>query len=66
MVKSLGALIGGIFVGAVGMEIFRRKYPNALDKLCEGIREIGSGAKEAFKQGYAKAARPHEAAAPSA
>jgi len=66
MVKSLGALLGGIFVGAVGMEIVRRKYPNALDKLCGGMCEIASGAKEAFKQGYANAARPRAAVEPSA
>lgn len=66
MVKSLGALLGGIFIGAVGMEIVRREYPNALDKLYAGIREVASGAKEAFKQGYANAARPHAAVEPSA
>ncbi len=66
MVKSLGALLGGIFVGAVAMEIVRRKYPNALDKLCGGMCEIASGAKDAFKQGYANAARPRAAVEPSA
>lgn len=66
MVKSLGALLGGIFVGAVGMEIVRRKYPNAFDKLYGGIREVASGAEEAFQQGYANAARPHAAMEPSA
>ena len=65
MVKSLGALLGGIFVGAVGMEIVRRKYPNALDRLCGGIRDLGSGAKEAFKQGYANATRPPATVEPS-
>jgi len=66
MVKSLGALLGGIFVGAVGMEIVRRKYPNALDKLYGAMREMASGAKDAFKQGYANAARPRAVADPSA
>jgi hypothetical protein len=66
MVKSLGALIGGIFLGAVAMEILRRKCPDAVDKLCAGVREIGSGAKDAFKQGYVKAARPQQAAEPGA
>ncbi len=65
MVKSLGALLGGIFVGAVGMEIVRRKYPDALDRLCDGIRDLGSGAKKAFKQGYANATRPPAAVEPN-
>ena len=31
MVKSLGILIGGIFVGAVGAEIVRKKYPKTME-----------------------------------
>jgi hypothetical protein len=66
MVKSLVVLIGGIFAGAVGMEIIRRKYPNAIDKVYAKTREVGVGAKEAFKAGYQNAVRPQEAAEPSA
>jgi len=55
MIKSLGILIGGIFVGAVGVEIIRRKNPEALDKLYARAREITSEVKEAFKKGYANA-----------
>lgn len=55
MVKSLGLLIGGVFVGAVGMELLRRTYPNALDTLCEKTRAAVTGATEAFKTGYANA-----------
>ena len=64
MIKSLGILIGGVFVGSVGIEIIHRKYPDALDKMCTKTREITSGIKEAFKNGYKNAARP--LAAPSA
>jgi hypothetical protein len=64
MIKSLGILIGGVFVGAVGIEIIHRKYPDALDKMCTKTREMTSGIKEAFENGYKNATRPE--AAPSA
>ena len=57
MLKALGMVIGGIFVGAVGMELFRKTCPAAMDKLYENTREMTSGAKEAFRAGYEKAAR---------
>ena len=66
MVKSLGIMIGGIFVGAVGVEIIRRKYPDALGKLYARTREMTSGVKEAFKKGYENAVQSREAAEPSA
>ncbi len=62
MIKSLGILIGGVFVGAVGIEIIHRKYPDALDKMCTKTREMTSGIKEAFKNGYEGATRPQPAA----
>jgi len=55
-------LIGGVFVGAVGIEIIHRKYPDALDKMCTKTREMTSGIKEAFKNGYENATRPQPAA----
>ncbi len=63
MLKGLGILIGGVFVGAVSVEIVRRKYPDALDKLYEKTRETTSEIKEAFKNGYEKASQPKTAAA---
>ena len=65
MIKSLGILIGGIFVGAVGAEILRKKYPETLDKLCTKTCEIASGVKEAFKKGYENAMQSQQAAKPS-
>ena len=62
MLKSLGIVIGGVFVGAVAMEIVHKKCPDALDKLYSKSHEIASGAKEAFKKGYENAMRPREAA----
>lgn len=64
--KSLGVLIGGIFVGAVGMEIIRRQYPDALNKLCKRTCEITSGIEESFKKGYKNAMRPQQASKASA
>jgi len=63
--KGLGALLGGIFIGAVGMEIIHEKYPDALDKLCTKTRETILGIKEAFVQGYKSATQAREAAAPT-
>ena len=73
MIKSLGIMIGGIFIGAVGMEIICKKYPEALDKFYKRTRKIASGAKEvcreakeAFGKGYENAMRSQAAAEPSA
>jgi len=66
MLKGVGILIGGIFVGAVGVEVIHKKYPDALAKLYTRTREIASEAKEAFRKGYANAVRSREAAQPSA
>ena len=66
MIKSLGIMIGGIFIGAVGVEVIRKKYPEALDKLYARIREIASDAKESFEKGYKNAMRSQAAAEPSA
>ncbi len=30
MLKSLGILIGGVFIGAVGVEVVSRKYPDTV------------------------------------
>jgi len=62
MIKTLGVIIGGVFVGAVGVEIIRKKYPEALDKLYSRTREVASEAKAAFKNGYDKAAHAGEPA----
>lgn len=66
MIKSLGIMIGGVFIGAVGIEIIHRKYPDILDKLCTRTCEMTSGIKEAFKKGYENAMQPQPAAGPSA
>ncbi|HUV41887.1 MAG TPA: hypothetical protein VMW23_08890 [Sedimentisphaerales bacterium] len=62
MLKSLGIMIGGIFVGAVGMEIIHRKCPDALETLCKKSNSLSTGIKEGFKKGYENATRPARAA----
>ena len=63
MLKSLGILIGGVFVGAVSAEVVRKKYPDTVDKLRAKARQITSEAKESFKNGYHNATQPKPAAA---
>jgi hypothetical protein len=65
MIKSVGILIGGIFVGAVGAEIIRKKYSKSVKSMYDKTCEITSGIKEAFKKGYANAVQSQEAAKPS-
>ena len=63
MLKSLGILIGGVFVGAVSVEVVRKKYPGTLDKLYAKTREITTEMKDAFKNGYEKASQSKTATA---
>lgn len=64
MIKSLGVLLGGVFVGAVGIELIRKKYPNALNGVYAKARYATNGAVDAFKKGYEKAVHPEPAAQP--
>lgn len=60
MLKGLGILAGGIFVGACGMEIIRKKYPEGLDNLYATINRATTKAKEAFMEGYYSALKVGE------
>jgi hypothetical protein len=62
MLKTLGILVGGVFVGAVAVEVVRKKCPGAFDKLYKRTRKIAAEASEAFKNGYKNATRPEGAA----
>ena len=66
MAKTLGILIGGVFVGAVVMEVIHRKYPESLGRLYTSIREKTAKAKQAFVNGYRNAVQPEETAKASA
>ncbi len=61
MVKGLGILAGGIFIGAVGAEIARKTCPGALARLRSKAGELKNTAKEAFIEGYHGALRAQEA-----
>ena len=63
MLKSLGIIIGGIFVGAVSVEVVRKKCPGTLNRLYERSREIATEMKDAFKNGYERASQPKTATA---
>jgi hypothetical protein len=63
MLKSLGVLIGGVFIGAVSVEVVSRKYPDTVNKMHEKVRQITSEAKKAFKNGYRSATVQKPAAA---
>ena len=58
MLKDLGILIGGIFVGAVAAEFINKKCPDIGKKVGTKISEVGCSVKEAFKAGYANATKP--------
>jgi len=60
MFKGVGMLLGGIFVGAVGMELVSRKYPEPLHKLYSKTCDLAAGAKQAFRDGYEHATQPEE------
>lgn len=52
MIKTLGVLISGIFIGAVVMEIARKRCPENLDTLYSKISNITDDIKETFKEGF--------------
>ncbi len=62
MIKTFGVIIGGIFVGAVGAEIIRQKYPKSLSKAYTKTCELASEAKSAFVNGYKKVTQGGDAA----
>lgn len=62
MARTLGILIGGIFVGAVAMEVIHGKYPEGLGRLYASIRERTAKARQAFVNGYRSATQSGEAA----
>jgi len=53
MDKTLLAVLGGVFLGAVAVEVVRKKYPEYAEKFYATLAEVGATAKEAFKEGYA-------------
>lgn len=60
MFKGLGILAGGIFIGAVGVEVVRKTCPGCLDRLYAKVGGLTGAAKEAFMEGYHGALGPKE------
>ena len=58
MLKGLGILAGGIFIGAVGAEIIRRAHPVSLDKLRAKMCQFTDAVRDAFMEGYHGAVGP--------
>ena len=54
MLKIIGVLAGGIFVGAVGIEIVNDQYPKMMKKVRKKVRRSIWEAKEACRDGYDK------------
>ena len=52
MLKTLGVLVGGIFVGAVAMEIIHKKWPDQLARFYSRADDLAAGMKEGFIEGY--------------
>lgn len=55
MIKGLGILAGGIFIGAVGAELIHKACPQGLeglDSLYAKVARLTNAAKEAFLEGY--------------
>jgi len=52
MTKTLAILLGGMFVGAVGIEVLRKKYPDCLEKFSAKVKQSTLAARQAFKEGY--------------
>ena len=65
MLKTLSAIAGGIFVGAVAVEILRTKCPDKLEKIYAKVNSLSAGIKEGFHEGYcsvSKGCTPSESA----
>ena len=60
MLKELGVLAGGVFLGALTAEIISRKCPDAGNRLLAKTREIAANVKESFNAGYANAMRAQD------
>lgn len=57
MLRTLGVVIGGMFVGAVAVEVLRKKYPDGTEKLYSKVNEFGSGIKQGLKDGFHRATK---------
>ena len=52
MYKTLGIVIGGMFAGAVVMEVLHKKCPNTVAKIYSTADDLTAGIADGFKEGY--------------
>jgi hypothetical protein len=57
MLKTVAVLVGGIFVGAIAMEIIHMECPGKLQRFYGKLGSLSSGVKEGFLEGYHSTAR---------
>jgi len=63
MLNTLGVVLAGAFIGAVGMEVVNRKCPDAMNKMYTKVKETTSELRVAFKNGYDNSSRAKAAVA---
>jgi len=63
MLKLLGGVVVGVFVGAMVFEILHRRNPNLLRGIEEKARRTARAAADAFDEGYHGGERASAAAA---
>jgi len=66
--KIVGSLFVGVLIGAVAVEILRRKKPELLDNIGKSIEDVGAAVAQrsravvrAFKEGYGEGLRAQPA-----
>jgi hypothetical protein len=62
VLRTLAVLLGGVFAGAVAIEIVHKEYPDSLDKLYFTMGTVASGVKDGFKEGYESALKARQPA----
>ena len=62
MLRVVALVLGGVFVGAVAMEVVHKRYPDRLDKLYSKVGNFASGIKNGFKEVYKSVAKTQEPA----
>jgi hypothetical protein len=62
VLRTLALLLGGVFAGAVAIEIAHKKCPGSLDKLYSKMGTVASGVKDGFKEGYDSALKARQLA----
>ncbi len=54
MMKVLGGVVVGVFIGAIAVEIINRKMPGLIRHIEDKAEETATAIFSSFKQGYHK------------